>query len=137
MGKNSTKKDAEEKAERFETTDGVAKKIYEGVRKGKIVFGKCEESSDAKSMRKFWKASPLPNGAKVSLSFEHKHGNNKKGTPFNPRYKIQLEHNKQTDEFSGTYARKIFLRLENPPKKRTTELTDESKSFVGDALADL
>ena len=125
-------------SERFDTTDGVSKKIYDGFMKGAIKFGEKKESEDAVCKKKFWKASPLANGTKISLSVEHKHGENPKGSKFNPRYKLSMEHKGNTETYSGTFIRKIYLKLENPTKgKKTTKLSEDGKKFAMDALASL
>lgn len=127
----------EETKDRFTTTDGVAKKIYQGVTKGSIKFGNMTDSSSQELIQRNWIAGALPNGAIVGFGMTHKQGKNANGKNFNPRYKITLAHNEQEQAFSGLYARKIYNRLMKPPKKRTVNLTEEQVQVVTDALADL
>ena len=134
MATGITKKEATLK---FATTDGVARKIYEGVRKGSVKFGEVKETADEFSTKKAWKGVALPNGAIVSFGMEQKHGQNKNKKNFNPRYRIYLEHEKNKQEFSGLYARKIYIKLTTTPNKRSNKLTEESSSFVESALIDL
>jgi len=130
-------KQKEQELSRFETTNGVAKKIYKGIQKGAIIFGDVEENSSKDLIVKNWVAKPLPNGAVVSFGMTHKQGRNANGRPFNPRYKIRLKYNDNIQEFSGTYARKIYNRLISPPRKRITMLTEETVAFCTNALSDI
>jgi len=122
---------------KFSDTNEVAKTVHQGVQKGKITFKDMEESEDDFATYRNWKGIPQKNGAVISFGYMHKKGKNKAGKEFNPRYKIAIDHNKKKQEFSGTFARKIYLRLMNPPKKRTSKLNKDSSEFVQGALADI
>lgn len=122
---------------KFKDTDEVAKSVHQGVLAGKISFDSMEESTDEVATHRNWKGIPQKNGAVVSFGYMKKKGKNKKGKEFNPRYKILISHKEEKQEFSGTFARKIYLRLMNPPKKRTSKLTEDSSKFVQGALSDI
>lgn len=129
-------KKTEEPKQRFSNNDSVARKIYDGVKKEAIKFGDVIDSSTDDIELLNWTAEPLPNGAIVSFSkslIKTAHQNGKKR---NPRYKIRLEFNKEKQEFSGPYARKIYERLVNPPRTRSTELDEEKSAMIQDALSD-
>jgi len=136
--KQGTKKEAStiKKAEKkYSNTDEVSKMVHQGVQKGKIKFEDMVETADTVAVHRNWKGIAQKNGAVVSFGYMKKKGTNTKGKEFNPRYKILILHKEETQEFSGTFARKIYLRLVNPPKKRTSKLSEDASTFVSGALS--
>lgn len=124
--------------QKFETTNGPAKKIWNGVKKNSIKFGDPNINDNDDVTTKEWKSEPLSTGAVISFLYKKIKGTNKAGKKRNPRYIIALTHNNKTEKFSGPFARKVYERLvKGAPKKRSNKLTEEKASFCADALADL
>ena len=135
MAKTKAKTVKAKIATKMATTSDVAERVYLGVKKGKIVFGDMKETQTDHSITRVWKAEPLENGTDISFVYDHKKGKNANGKDYNPRYKISITHKETSEEVSGTFARKIYLRLMNPPKKRTSKLNAETATVMENALA--
>jgi len=125
---------------KFETTEGVAKKVWNGVKKKAIKFGDPKETDNDIQITKEWNAEPLPNGALISLLYSQKKTLNKDKKRCNPRYIIALNHKGTKETFSGIYARKIYTsltKINGIRKTRTNKISNDVSKFCTDALADI
>lgn len=123
---------------KFETTNGVSKKIWNGFKKKSITFGDVSETDTEESITKKWTSNSLPNGAVIEFHYSKKKGQHEDGRKFNPRYILALTHNDKTEKFSGMYARKLYMKLTSDPnatpRRRSNKLNKDTSSFVESAL---
>lgn len=119
---------------RFETAEGVCKKIYQGISKGAITFNGKDEIDNPEYTEKKWISNELDSGANVSLTYKLIKGKNDSGKTRKPSYKVILSHNNNNKIFRGVYARKIYLRLEDPKQIGSSKFDDKDSTFCENAL---
>ena len=124
---------------RFETRDGVGKKIWQSVKKNAITFNKPVEVDNKDFYTRTWEANKLSSGAKLTLQQRLIKGLNKDGKKRNASYSLNIVHGKDpSPEIRGTYARKIFDRLiKGEPNIKSNKLNEENSSFFENALKGL
>lgn len=124
----------------FETTEGVAKRIWNGYKKNAIKFGEPTVNDNENYITKEWESNELPTGAKITLRYSLKKGIAENKQRRNPRYLLIMKHQEKEEKFSGIYARKIFFKMHTLPKLKKSKsniLTEDKISFCENALQGL
>lgn len=133
-----SKKSSTETNNGIQTSEGITKKIYNGVRKKAIKFGDPKINETDELIEKKWISSPFgTNQSVVQFGYSlNKTPHTIPGKRRNPKYIIELTSNNETEAFSGLFARKIYntLTSDNVSKKRTSEITPETIKFANTAL---
>ena len=125
MAKNKTES-------KFETTVGVAQKIYKAIRKKAIDMGEPDDIKDKELEKGYrWVSKKLESGAIITFEYTKR-----KGSP-NTRSVLKIHNGNKEQTLSGEWARKTYIALTKETKRKSVNLDEEAQLFCTDALKGL
>ena len=125
--------------ETIQTTTDAAKVVFDAFQDGKINMGKVDDIGiDGQLEGRKWTSKPLKNGTVINLEQTKKLTPHPiKGKRHNTRYIIRVNSSDNSEEYSGQWARKMYIALTKSNKRKSVKLSEQSKQFVKNALTDL